>query len=106
MNKQEHLLATFAEELGELSVELLVFQKHVSKALRFGIDEQRDLPTSNRERIQAEWQDLLGSLEKLKTVGVNLYPDTEAIQTKMSKIDWHCSYARSLGVLEDGSDNC
>lgn len=99
MNEQEHLLVVFHEELGELAIELLSLQKQVSKALRFGIDEQRDLPTSNRERIEAEWNDLLGSIQKLRKAGIDLKPDLEAIEAKMSKIDNYCSYARELGAI-------
>ena len=99
MTESEHLLTTFAEELGELSVELLELPKNVLEALRFGIDEQRDLPTSNRERIQNEWQDLLGSIVKLKTVGIDSKPDMDAINAKVSKIDKYSDYARSLGAI-------
>lgn len=101
MDTQEHLLVTFAEELGEVAVELLVLQKQLCKALRFGIDEQRDLPTSNRERIESEWQDLLGSVEKLRAHGINLTPDVRAIVAKMKKIDKYCEYARSEGTITD-----
>lgn len=100
MNKQEHLMTIFAEELGEIAIELLELQKQLFKAQRFGIDEQRDLPISNRERIEAEWQDLLGAMEKLRDVGINLKPDIEAINTKMDKIDMYCDYAKSLGTLK------
>lgn len=100
MNRQEHLLVVFAEELGEVATELLSLQKQVSKALRFGIDEQRDLVTSNRERIQAEWQDLIGTMEKLAEVGINLIPDSTAISAKIEKVEKYCRYAETLGVLE------
>lgn len=101
MNKQEHLMTVFAEELGEVATELLYLQKQVFKALRFGIDEQRDLPTSNRERINAEWQDLLASVEKLREVGIELTPNIDAISKKFTKIDKYSYYARSLGTLVD-----
>lgn len=100
MNKQEHLMTVFAEELGEVAIELLELQKQIFKAQRFGIDEQRDLPTSNRERIEAEWQDLLGAMEKLRDVGINLKPDIGAINAKMDKVERYCEYAKSLGALD------
>lgn len=99
MNKQEHLMTVFAEELGEVAMELLELQKQIFKAQRFGIDEQRDIPTSNRERIEAEWQDLLGSVEKLREVGICLQPDIAAIAAKMAKVDRYCDYAQTLGTL-------
>lgn len=40
MDKQEHLMTVFAEELCELAVELLELQQHMLKAQRFGIDER------------------------------------------------------------------
>ncbi|MCG7931986.1 MAG: hypothetical protein N0E44_18290 [Candidatus Thiodiazotropha lotti] len=99
MNTQEHLMVVFAEELGEVGAELLDLQKQVFKALRFGIDEMRDLPTTNRQRIEAEWQDLLGAMEKLRTAGIDLKPDIEAINRKMEKVDKYCAYAEELGTL-------
>ena len=100
MNEQENLLVIFKEELGELAVEILMLQQQVSKAIRFGIDEQRDLPSSNRERIESEWNDLLGSIIKLKTVDINLIPDLEAVTRKMRKIDKYTDYGKSLGVIQ------
>lgn len=100
MNKQEHLLVVFEEELIELSMEMLSLAQQVSKALRFGIDEQRDLPTSNRERINAEWNDLLGSVEKLRSVGIDLKTDAAAINRKVEKIDKYCRYAEQVGTIQ------
>ncbi len=99
MDNQEHALTVFAEELGELATELLAVQKNVHKALRFGIDEQRDLPTSNRERIEAEWQDLLGSIAHMQKHGISIKPDADAIQAKLEKIERYCGYAESLGAI-------
>ena len=99
MNQQEHALTIFAEELSELATEFLSLQKQTMKALRFGIDEQRDLPTSNRDRIEAEWQDLLGSVEHMRKHGISLTPDLAAIRAKLAKIDRYCDYAESLGAL-------
>lgn len=102
MNKQEHVMTVFAEELGEVAMELLELQKQIFKAQRFGIDEQRDIiPTSNRERIEAEWQDLLGSVEKLREVGICLQPDIAAISAKMAKVERYCDYAKSLGAISE-----
>ena len=93
-------MMVFAEELGELAVELLDLQKQIFKAQRFGIDEQRDLPTTNRKKIEAEWQDVLGSMEKLRDVGINLSPDLDAISQKMRKIDKYLGYAMTLGTVD------
>lgn len=99
MNQQENALVIFAEELGELAAEMLDVQKNVMKALRFGIDEQRDLPTSNRERIESEWQDLLGSIKNLEKHGIALRPDMAAIDAKLGKIERYNDYSESLGTV-------
>ncbi len=99
MNKKENALVIFKEELGELAIEILKLQQQVSKAIRFGIDEQRDLPTSNRERIESEWNDLLGSLHHLNKVGISLKPSICDIRDKVNKIEKYNKYSESLGTL-------
>lgn len=99
MTEQENLLVIFKEELGELAMEILSLQQQCSKAIRFGINEQRDLPTSNLERIEVEWNDLLGSMQKLTTVGINLTPNLESIAKKMQKIDKYTDYSKTLGIV-------
>lgn len=100
MNLEQNGLKIFEEELGELAIELLRLQNHVSKAIRFGIDEQRDLHTSNRERIESEWNDLLGSLLQLKNVGIDLKPNIKAIAAKVTKIEKYTEYSKSLGTVK------
>ncbi len=99
MDDQQNAMIVFAEELGEVALELLEMQKHVIKAVRFGIDEQRDLPTSNRERIEAEWQDLLGSMLNLEKHGIKLMPNSVAIEKKINKISKYAEYSKSLGTI-------
>ena len=99
MNEQQNALKVFEEELGELAIELLILQQHVSKAIRFGIDEQRDLPTSNRERIEVEWNDLLGSLKYLSKTGISLRPNIKAIANKVAKIEKYTEYSKKLGTV-------
>lgn len=106
MNEEQNALKIFEEELGEVAIELqktavsiLELQQQVSKAIRFGIDEQRDLPTSNRERIEAEWNDLLGSLEYLSQLGINLNPNLDAITKKIAKIEKYTEYSKELKAV-------
>ena len=99
MTEQQNALLIFMEELVEVATEILVLHNQVSKAIRFGIDEQRDLPTSNRERIQAEWNDLLGAVQVLAENGVDLKPDLEAIRAKTAKIDKYTQYSIDLGQV-------
>lgn len=99
MDEQQNALKVFEEELGELAIEILNLQHEVSKAIRFGIDEQRDLLTSNRERIEAEWNDLLGSLENLSKIGLTLMPNLDAVAAKIAKIERYTDYSKDLGTV-------
>lgn len=99
MTEDQNALLVFAEELAEVAVELLKLQNQVSKAIRFGIDEQRDLPTSNRERITAEWNDLLGAVEVLAKRGIDLKPDIDAIAAKVAKVERYTGYSKELGQV-------
>ncbi len=105
MNEQQNALVIFKEELGELAIEILNLQQNVSKALRFGMDEQRDLPTSNKERIESEWNDLLGSMQHLKKVGVDLKPNVSQITKKLQKIDKYTRYSMQLGEVQSSQGN-
>lgn len=109
MTEQDNALLVFKEELGEFAVELidlqglitktLELQKLCSKAMRFGIDEQHDLRKSNRERIQSEWNDLLGSVQILAKHGINLSPNLQAIAAKMQKIEKYANYSIEQGTV-------
>lgn len=99
MTEDQNALLVFAEELAEVATELLLLQNQVSKAIRFGIDEQRDLPTTNRERITAEWNDLLGTVQVLAERGIELKPDIEAITAKVAKVERYTEYSKHLGQV-------
>jgi NTP pyrophosphatase (non-canonical NTP hydrolase) len=103
MDEIEHLLVCLAEECGEVA-------KEVCKALRFGLDDQvtRDPhgprgtngPT-NREKIVAELNDLLGVVAMLRERKV--FPldweDGEAAMKKMDRVEAFMGYARRVGAL-------
>lgn len=105
MNIEQSALKVFEEELGELAIELLQLQQRVSKAVRFGVDEIQHGYTSNKERIEAEWNDVLGALSNLAKVGLNLQPDVEAIAAKQSKIEHYSKYSQSLGMVTEEPAN-
>lgn len=100
MTEQENALIIFAEECGEIATELLSLQKQIIKAMRFGIDEKRDVPTSNRERIEAEWQDVLGSMKHLANRGILIKANKKAITNKLIKIEKYEQYSKELGVIK------
>lgn len=99
MTEQQNDLLVFSEELGEVAIELLQLANLISKGIRFGVDEKRDFPASNRERITAEWNDLLGSVERLRARGINLDTDVKAVMAKMAKIEKYAGYSRELGQI-------
>lgn len=100
MTEDQNAMLVFMEELGEVAAELLLLQNQVSKAIRFGIDEMRDLPTTNRERISAEWNDLLGTVQVLATRGIELKPDVDAIAAKIAKVEKYTAYSKELGQVD------
>jgi len=102
MNRQEHLLTILGEECSELHQELC-------KALRFGVDEQRDLPTSNAERIFKEFNDLLamvdmvnasvvGSSSRYTEKGI-MYRADDLIEKKKAKVEKYLLYSAECGTL-------
>jgi hypothetical protein len=92
MNRIEHLLVIFAEECIEVAQE-------VSKALRFGVNEQRDLPTSNLQRIEKEFSQLLAMREMLETEGVFINIDFKVIRDKKAKVEEYLLYSKECGTL-------
>ena len=95
MNRQEHLITILGEECSELHQELC-------KALRFGVYEQRDLPTSNAQRIFKEFNDLMAMVEMVNdsavdtsfkdarvTLGLGglMYRDESLIAKKKAKVE-------------------
>lgn len=109
MNRNEHLLTAFAEELGETA-------KEIFKALRFGLDDQLTMnpngprgtegPT-NRDKIIAEFIDALGLYWFLVSEGI--LPDIgietssaellERFQAKREKVEAFMGYARRVDAL-------
>jgi len=80
MNRAEHLLVILGEECSELHQE-------TCKALRFGVHEQRDLPTSNHDRIKKEFNDLLAMVDMLNDEGLNIYINPTLIKKKREKVE-------------------
>ena len=95
MTRLDHLLIILGEECSELHQE-------TCKALRFGIHEQRDLPTSNRERMQKEYNDLLAMVELLnwEDRSIDLHRDDTMIAAKKAKVARYLLYSGEQGTLE------
>ena len=93
MNREQHLLTILMEECCEVAQE-------VSKAKRFGINEQRDLPTSNHERIQKEFNDLLAIVDMLNDEGMDFHRDPKLIRMKRAKVEKYLLYSKKCGTLD------
>jgi hypothetical protein len=94
MNRLEHLLVIFAEECSEVAQE-------TSKALRFGLDEQRDLPTSNRERMSYEFSQLMAMKAMLEAEGVHIPTSLAVMNAKQLKVEEYLLYSKECGTLDE-----
>jgi NTP pyrophosphatase (non-canonical NTP hydrolase) len=93
MNRTEHALTTTAEECAEIA-------KEISKAMRFGLDDKLTLdpkgppgtegPT-NREKIVAELNDLMGMVKVL--IALDAIPENwQDIDAQMRKGAKFCAF--------------
>jgi len=93
MNRGEHLLTILTEECAEVI-------QAATKASRFGMHEQRDLPTSNYERLKAELNDIYAMVEMIQhEFDIDLEPDQAAIKAKQNKVEKYLEYCKDLGTL-------
>lgn len=97
MNETEHLLTCLSEECLEVA-------KDVSKALRFGLEDRNVLdPTgpTNRERIIAELNDLMGVISILTNRGIipSDWQNKEQQTAKYEKVLKFMGYARMVEAL-------
>ena len=74
-------------------ISLLKLHNEVSKAIRFGIDEIRDLPTTNRQRILASWNAVYRELSPM------LEFDMAAQNKKVKKIKKFTAYSIELNQV-------
>ena len=115
MNRQEHLLTILGEECSELNIEICKLHQEICKALRFGVYEQRDSPTSNAQRIFKEYNDLIAIVEMVnesavatsfKDASVTLgerglmYRDEDLIKVKKEKVEKYLLYSKECGTLD------
>lgn len=102
MNESEHLLTCVAEECSEVAAIALRAAQAAHKALRFGMDDgYPNTDRTNRSDLVREVNDLLGALEGLKGLGVELpgLYDRVAIDAKKAKIINWMGHAEKVGVL-------
>lgn len=92
MNREQHLLTILMEECCELA-------QDTAKAKRFGINEQRDLSTSNAERMQKEYNDVLAVVDMLNDEGMDLHRSPKLIREKRAKVEHYLVYSHQCGTL-------
>ena len=102
MTNEQYLLGKLAEEAAELA-------QIAIKAQQFGIDEVfggKKVQLSNRERIEAEFNDVIGVIKMLNIEeDIDIAQDTTAQTAKMNKVDKWRGYAKTLGlVVPDAGD--
>jgi len=96
MNRVDHLLVMLGEELAEVAQE-------AAKCLRFGPNNvYTTIGISNSERLRAEFNDLLATVEMLQAEGVlpEEMRDEEHVNAKKAKFEKHLKYSESLGRAE------
>ncbi len=92
MNRLEHLMTILTEECAEV-------QQATTKALRFGLNEGRDIEATNADRLRAELNDLWAVVEMLNAEGLDLHLDFEAKETKKAKVEQYLTYSGECGTL-------
>lgn len=97
MNRIEHLLGKIAEECAEIA-------QRAAKAQQFGLDEvEPKQDYNNAERINHEFNDLLGVMELVQK---ELYGwqvgtvDRARIEAKKAKVEKFLLYAMKVGTLQ------
>ncbi len=104
MDIKENALLIVDEELGELAVACLLMQQRIKKAMRFGDDEaQRNQLQTNAERVNDEFNDLLGAVENLASKGFPVSFDENLIRAKLSKIEYYTQHSIDNGRVEKPS---
>lgn len=98
MNRGEHLITILIEECAE------VIQAS-TKAKRFGMHEQRDLPTSNYDRLLLEVNDIYGVIEMVEhAYNIDLSRRRDLIEAKQRKVERYLKYSEECGTLDVKED--
>lgn len=102
LTERQQLLTILGEECNEVA-------QRVCKALRFGLYEVQPGQTmANEARIAYELCDVLGTIERLQSLGVLVgfpNPSADALQEKKDKINYFLQYAEDIGMVRPGADH-
>ena len=112
MKETDYLLFCLSEECIEASKELLEVGKLACKTFRFGADDRNvegppDGPT-NRERLVAELNDVLGTIGALAEAGLipKDWIDSAAQERKKQKLLKFMDYSRKHGIAVEKGRFC
>ena len=96
MNRTEMLLMIAAEECAEVA-------QRCSKAARFGmLQTQPGQPLNNRQRIEQEMMDLIGTLEMMDIYFSDGSTVVEnAILARRERIEKYLQFSRECGTLQE-----
>jgi hypothetical protein len=95
MTRTQYLLTVLAEEAAEVAKEAI-------KAARFGIDDAHPRTgETNRQRLTAEFNDLVAVMEMVKSdLGLKDLYHGPAIATKQARVQTYMEYSKERGMVE------
>jgi hypothetical protein len=101
VNRFEHLMTILGEECAEIT-------QIAAKINRFGLHESRDLGVTNRDRLQAEYNDLVALVEMLnfEDPTMQLFRDPDLVTTKKLKVEHYLEYSETLGTCVECNCDC
>ena len=102
MDIVENALLVVDEELGELIEECLAMQKRIKKVMRFSAGEVEpalDNILNNAERVNAEWNDVIGAMLNLARKGFPIEVEITKIALKLNKIERFEQHSRDNGTI-------
>ncbi len=98
MNREQYLLTKLAEECSEVT-------KVALKAQQFGLDgTKEDGGLTNREKLNAELQDLFSIVEMLcREIKIGFEVDENALHKKMEKVNFYYQVSVDAGKVTNDS---
>ena len=93
MNRGEQLLTILSEENSEVI-------QAITKAIRFGVFEGRDISETNLVRLRAEIKDVRALIEMVEhEFNIDLSSSPEDIVAKKAKVERYLIYSKECGTL-------